>query len=446
MVEKRSVGYWMLRLYVNFAYWLFHRKIIVVGKENIPKDKPVIYAPNHPNALNDDLGVIYSTPHQIVWLGRADLFKSALARPFLRFIKIIPVYRIRDGKESLDKNKRTFATAVNVLKHNHAVGLYPEAAHSVNRQMLPHKKAVPRIVFLAGEMTGFSLDIKIVPAGIYFDQYQKFGRRLLIIYGKSLDAKNYYTEYQRNSFNATMALRNDLYQAILPLTLNFNTINNYAGFEAVRTICSKSITEEQGETDTMVHRFATDQQLIGKLDKLEDNDPAKAAKLANSATEFITRLNSLGLRSWLVDKKEEKLLKLVLPVLFLLLTFPLFLFGFLFNVLPFFLLNSLVQRKVKQEIFKSTFGFAIGIFLFPLFYLTEMLIVSQILPGWYTKILFLISLPFAGKFAFSWYILFLKTRGRWRWLKIKRSKPEVYNDIHRNKQEIIDEIASESFS
>jgi 1-acyl-sn-glycerol-3-phosphate acyltransferase len=61
MVEKKSVGYWMLRLYVNFAYWLFHRKIIIVGKENIPKNKPVIYAPNHPNALNDDLGVIYST-------------------------------------------------------------------------------------------------------------------------------------------------------------------------------------------------------------------------------------------------------------------------------------------------------------------------------------------------------------------------------------------------
>jgi apolipoprotein N-acyltransferase len=146
------------------------------------------------------------------------------------------------------------------------------------------------------------------------------------------------------------------------------------------------------------------------------------------------------LRSWLVDKKEEKLLKLILPVLFLLLTFPLFLFGFLFNILPFFLLNSLVQRKVKQEIFKSTFGFAIGIFLFPLFYLTEMLIVSQILPGWYTKILFLISLPFAGKFAFSWYILFLKTRGRWRWLKIKRSNPDLYNEIHRNKMEILDQV------
>ncbi len=440
MVGNWSPVYWLFRGYVAFAWWLFHRKIEVAGRENIPRGKPVVYAPNHPNALNDDLAIVNTVRHQVVWLGRADLFKSALARPFLRFLKIIPVYRIRDGKENLHRNDETFATAAEELGRNHAIGLYPEAAHSENRRMLPHKKGIPRIVFLAGEKSGFTLDIRIVPVGIYFDRYQEYGRRLLIIFGKPLEVARYYPLYRENELQAILALRNDLYRAILPLTLNFDESNHYEGLEALREIASKPLLREKGISETLYNRLLTDQETMGALGRLEAADPQQAGQLAARGKQFIARTRSLGIRNWLVDTTEEKPLKLLLRLLLLLFTAPLFAFGFLFNAAPFFLLDRIVKKKVKKEIFRSTFTFAAGILFFPLFYLLETAAFSPLLPGWIAGIFFLAALPFAGKFAWFWHILLRKTAGRFRWLRIKQSKPALYREIHREKGEILDAI------
>ncbi len=440
MGGKWSLGYWFFRGYVSFAWWLFHRKIMVVGRENIPRNKPVIYAPNHPNALNDDLAIVCSVRHQVVWLGRADLFNSALARPFLKFLKIIPVYRIRDGKENLSRNEQTFATAVELLKKNQAIGLYPEAAHSENRRMLPHKKGIPRIVSQAGKMTGYTLDIHIVPVGIYFDRYQEFGRRLLIIYGKPVKASDYYGKYQVNDQTATIALRDDLFRAILPLTLNFSPGNHYQGFEALREILSKPLLRKSGKPENLYNRLLTDQQIMETLGRIEAEDPTKAALLAGKALHLTEKLKALGLRNWLIDKPEEKTGKMWLRIFFLAMTTPVFAFGFLMNFLPFFLLDSLVKRKVKKEIFRSTFSFALGIFLFPMVYLLEIAALSPFLPGLGFKLLFLASLPFSGKFAWHWVILFRKTAGRWRWMRIKRTNPSLYQEVHKEKYEITNAV------
>lgn len=269
---------------------------------------------------------------------------------------------------------------------------------------------------------------------------------MMVCFGKPVAVMDYCEKYRQNQQSAIIALRDDLHQAILPLVLNFETKTNYDGFEAIRNICSKGKSSSYKNARYLPDLLETGRQAAQKLDKMEARNRQQAQSLANNALSFEKMLKSLNLRNWLVDKNEEKPGKLLLHIFYLLLTFPLFAFGFIFNGLPFILIDRMVKKKVKQAVFKSTFSFAVGLLLFPLAYIIEMLIVSFILPGWILKLVFIISLPFAGKFAFSWYILFLKTCGRWRWLKIKRSKPQLYNEIHRAKQGIIDEIASASFS
>ncbi len=441
MLERWSPGYWIFRQYVKFSFWLFHRKIEVSGLENIPAGKPVIYAPNHQNALSDALSLVYTVPHQTLWLARADIFQSAFARPFLKFLKIVPVYRIRDGKETLSENDKIFGLCISVLKKNGALGLFPEAAHSGKRQMLPHKKAISRIVSLAEEQTGFSLDIQIIPVGIFYDQYHNFGRRLLVSFGKPLSALDYKAQYLQNPQPAVIALRNEIHRCILPLVVNFETRTNYEGFEAVRRICEKELGWEPGKFCSLSHRLKTGQHIARELDRIETEDPLQAGKLAESALELEKDLENLNLKSWLVDHREESYRKLIFYALILLFSFPVFAFGFVFNALPFFFLDRLIKKKVKEAVFRSTFSFAAGLILFPLVYIIECILVSFIIPGWLFKLLFLVSLPLTGKMAFSWYILWLKTRGRGRWLKIKRSEPDLYRDFHRRKQEIVSQMS-----
>ena len=437
MIDRWSLRYWGLRYYIKFWDWIYHRQIVVRGTEHIPVGKPVIYAPNHQNALSDALAVVCHVPHQPVWLARADIFKSPLTRPLLKFLKIIPVFRIRDGKENLSGNDETFSTSVEVLKSNHALALFPEASHSGKRSMLTHKKAIPRIVFMAEERSDFTLDIHIVPVGIFYDQYANFGRRLMVSFGKPLKALDYKEKYLGNPHGAMMSLKDDLFRAMLPLVLHFESRDHYEGFEAIREVAGKRFLFLSGLTDTMPNRLLTDQHLVEKIHDLENRNPEAAAELADKALALVTRLKSLGLRNWLVDPAQEKILSIAGSALLLLISFPLFLYGFLFNVIPFAGLDLLVKRKVKDPVWISTFTFSTGLVVFPLFYLAETILISPLLPGWIAGMLFLISLPFAGKFAFSWMIRFLKTRGKWRWLLIKRHHKELYQELTGKKEEIL---------
>ena len=116
--EKWSLGYWLLKQYIRFVDWIIHDKIILTGEAYIPKNKPILFAPNHQNALSDPMAILLHTKFQPVWLARADIFKPGIITLALRFLKIMPVYRIRDGKDQLAKNEKTFADSIKVLENN----------------------------------------------------------------------------------------------------------------------------------------------------------------------------------------------------------------------------------------------------------------------------------------------------------------------------------------
>ena len=96
-IEKYSARYALLKRVAGFWHNnIFYRKIIVVGRENINPDEHLIFAPNHQNALMDALAVLFTHKGQPIFLARADIFKKKTVASLLYFMKILPVYRIRD--------------------------------------------------------------------------------------------------------------------------------------------------------------------------------------------------------------------------------------------------------------------------------------------------------------------------------------------------------------
>ena len=96
---------------VRYATWCHYRKVVVKGKENIPEGEHYILAPCHQNAMMDPLVVLMVLNRPIVFLARADIFSKPVARFFLTWLKISPVYRIRDGRDQLSRNAEVFNTA-----------------------------------------------------------------------------------------------------------------------------------------------------------------------------------------------------------------------------------------------------------------------------------------------------------------------------------------------
>ena len=106
-IEKKSLGYTVLKPYVDRVTKIFFRTTSY-NYENVPTDEILIYAINHQNALMDALAIISTAKTQPVFLARADIFKKKAVAKILTFLKILPIYRIRDGKESLRNNNAIF--------------------------------------------------------------------------------------------------------------------------------------------------------------------------------------------------------------------------------------------------------------------------------------------------------------------------------------------------
>ena len=439
--EKWSLGYWLLKQYVRFTDWIIHDRVILTGQKNIPDNKPIIFAPNHQNGLSDPMAILLHTRFQPVWLARADIFKSGIITVILRFLKIMPVYRMRDGKNQLAKNDKTFDDSIKVLENNGALALFPEAAHSAKRQMLPHKKAVPRIAFKAEEIAGKNLDIQIIPTGIYYSSYWKFNRSVLVNFGKPIAVNDYLKAYNKNPSAATLTLRDDLERAIAQQTLNIKSTEHYDCFELISSVYGNAFAEKTGNNKGLVSRFSSDQKLVKKLEELESRNKKETDRICQNTRKYEACVRKAGLRSWLLENHHNNMLKLGLNKLVLLITLPVFAFGFLFNAVPFLTIDFIVRRNIKDFAFWSSFSLVLGFTIFPIVYLLELWAVSAWVSFWWQKLLFLMALPLLGKLSFRWYILFLKTMGRFKlfllkilkkeqWLKLKTQQEELFKTLN----------------
>jgi 1-acyl-sn-glycerol-3-phosphate acyltransferase len=407
-MKQWSLGYEIIRTYVRFAFWLTHKKVTVTGKGNIPKGKPVIFAPNHQNALMDPLAIVCTNPLQSVWLARADIFKLKATQPILKYLKILPVYRIRDGKENLSNNEFIFGQVIHVLESKLSIALFPEAAHSGRRQMLPHKKAIPRIALEAEEKNNFNLDLQIVPVGIYYDHYWDFNRSLIIEYGMPIAIDKYRDVYYENTQKALISLRDEIHSQLEPLTLNIKSPNHYHEYETMRLLAGEAYSSRKlFHKNPTLQLFYAEKEMMDKIWKLEETSPEYFERILSKVSEYSDSL----LTSGFTDQKLKLLgnanwLILLTELFLILFSLPIFMLGFIFNALPLFIPRRILGNKVRDKAFLSTFNFVIGLIVFPIYYILCFSLILITIGSWTSALLAFILMPFVGKAAFQLLVLY----------------------------------------
>ncbi len=436
-MEKRSLGYDALRIYVRFAFWLTHKRVVVIGRELIPKDQPIIFAANHQNALMDPLALVCTNPLQTLWLARADIFKSKFTKPILKFMKMLPIYRIRDGKENLNNNEEVFNQVTQVLENGGSTALFPEAAHSGKRQMLPHKKAIPRIALEAEAKNNFQLGLRIVPVGIYYDHYWNFNRTLMVQYGESIGISGYKERYAENSQNALISLRDEIHAILLPLTMQISSTQYYRDYEDIRMVAGEEYSNYHFfSNNPWLQQFQSGQDLVKKTEKYEIEQSDGFDLLRKRTATYIGRLKKLGYSDHqLVKAGRTGFFKLLVHLCGALLSFPLLVAGFLTCVIPYALPRVVLTRKVKDTAFKSTFIFVSGLLLFPIFFLLESLLIGVLLGSFLASVISFIAMPFAGKLAFN---LLEFDRNLIRMIKLKTIHKSVFGQLEKARLAVLE--------
>lgn len=175
-----------LRLLVKACLHLYFKKINIQGKTNIPKNRPVILVANHQNALIDPLLLATHTKLNPYFLTRASVFKHPIAAKLLDFIRMLPVYRVRDGFSTIQQNQLIFDKTYEILKKNGTVIIFAEGSHSDIRNLRPLSKGFTRMAFGLKEKYPEAKPV-ILPVGINYSAHKRSGSRVNMIFGNPIE-------------------------------------------------------------------------------------------------------------------------------------------------------------------------------------------------------------------------------------------------------------------
>ncbi|MHC1702916.1 MAG: 1-acyl-sn-glycerol-3-phosphate acyltransferase [Tenuifilaceae bacterium] len=437
-IEQWSLGYHILKSYTVFCFRIYF-KTKVVGLKKVPFEKSLIFAANHQNSLIDAYGIHRINHKQTVFLARADVFKGKTLKKILTYFKILPVYRIRDGYQNLQLNDDVFRKTLDVLKNHNGIGILPEGNHFGQRRLRPLKKGIARIAFQAEDACNNELKIQIIPVGLNYSHYINFRSRLLIRMGNPIDVSKHLELYRKNPALAYNALIEELENGMKAEMIQIDDEAFYSEYEMLREIYTPAFIKSKKLSKDQNTLFEVDKKMIAKVDNLKLINPSAFQSLMDNVKSYSNLIKETGLSSKSIQTTSIKLWGLLIKIPILLITLPLFLYGYLNNIVS--ILTPLkFSKSIKDEQFISSVRFVVGMFLFPIMFLIQTLVFWAISGNGIYALIYLVSLPIGAAIAYLWRKYALCAFMDIKLIRFKTSNPEKYLKIKNLHKTIIETI------
>ena len=157
-------------------------KAEVVGRENVPKEGAVILAANHISNFDPPLLGSFS-PRPVHFMAKIELFQNKI---FAKIISSLYAFPVKRGTA----DKGAIKNAVNILKNNEVVGIFPEGTRSKTGEVGKGEVGVA----LLASMTGATvLPVAIEGTNEMFSENKTFPK-LKLVFGEPIkfegDRKN----------------------------------------------------------------------------------------------------------------------------------------------------------------------------------------------------------------------------------------------------------------
>lgn len=316
----KKIWYNIVKFYLNIGLFFFFKNISVKGKNKLPKKGAILLVSNHKNALIDPLLMAISNQRDIYYLTRASAFKIRLVKWLLSTVNMLPIYRMRDGKQTLAKNEAIFNKCFRILYRKKILLIFAEGTHDIKRRVRPLSKGFTRIAFGVFEKYP-DLQLNIVPVGLNYTDASLFGESVSIYYGKPILANTY---YDKDDINASSIKLKEL------VSDQLKTLTSHIDHEHYEQIVATFKNKE----------FLNPQKINAAF-----NDPARLSLEKTESTKQVM--------AW-------RILKILVII----------------NSLIPLLIYKGIEPKIKEVEFVGTTKYALGITAFPLFYLIQISIIG----------------------------------------------------------------------
>ncbi len=397
---------------LRLAMRVYFRRVEVVGLEHVPRDTPVIFVLNHPNALVDPAFLLSLAPRRVSFLAKAPLFRMPVLSFFVRAMECLPVYRRQDEGEDVSKNQETFVAARKLLARGGTLGICPEGVSHDEPRLRPIKTGAARIA-IAAVSTGEVSDLKIVPAGLYYTSKTKFRSAVLLYFGRAIEVEPVQLEPDGNPPRAEVReLSNKIENALRAVMLDAEHEEALQTITRAERIFSSEPRDEGKES--LARELQLQQRFVKAYGVLCQQAPERLRKLEVRMSRFEEELTQAG-----VDPDDLSPPTSTIDVFWHLITRV---FVFLVLILPAtigalvhypaYRLGGYVATRFSRDDddVVSTVKIISAMLLFPLTWLV-VATMSYKLEGWWLAIIVATMIPLAGYLAIRFFEEFDKFWG-----------------------------------
>ena len=316
----KNIFYFSLKYLLRFYNYIFFRNIKIYGYDKIPKDGGILFSPNHQGAFLDPLLVGSMTPKKITSLTRSDVFGGPL-QWFLDALQMLPVYRIRNGYSNLKKNDAIFEKCFDLLGSGKFLLMFSEGGHHHEYYLKNLSKGSSRLAFQAQKKYP-KKKIYIQPVGINYGHHTQPRSSLHLVYGNPLLISKYTNQKKSEAENINL-----IREALQLRMKDCLWIPEDSTIYKQQKDCINSRTTKM---DFFQLKFAIEAK-IKQLSK---------RKKRTNITRFIAGILSIP------------------------------------NIIPLFITRKVVN-KFKDPVFNSSMKYAMGVFLFPAYWILTSIIINS---------------------------------------------------------------------
>ena len=415
--------------------WLFYltvrgyfRSIYIRGKEHIPAKGPVIFVANHNSAFMDPILLAVHINRPIYFLARGESFTSKLVSTIFGWLHMIPIYKPEVSPDEVYKNKAIFQKCFDHLGKGKTIMIFPEGVSETVRQLRAIKTGTARIALGAEEQYNFELGVKIVPIGINYSNPHYFRSDVFVEVGKPISLEDYQGSYTSDPVVAVQELTASIKERLKRMIVIVKDQSIEQLVKDIERLYRSELREEMPTEHKASQDFYLSQEIAKAVSYNKKMRPKVYLDFQHRIRQYFLALDRLQISdSEFRGPGQKAISPWIIP--YLILGFPIFLYGFLVNIFPYQTVAFLSRKVIVRKDFIGSMKLAFGMFVFLLFYILEIAIFISV-THWIWGIAFALSLYPAGLFTINYINRWYRFKGRMTFLRLKANNKESVEKLH----------------
>ncbi|MEO7175077.1 MAG: 1-acyl-sn-glycerol-3-phosphate acyltransferase [Saprospiraceae bacterium] len=387
-----SLIYSILRRMVRLGLIIYYKPYCLLHRARISTSAPTIFVGNHPNTMMDVFHPIAFSQLKVKFLGNAGLFANPLLSRFFKLFYTIKIERPQDSPGKLINNEQAFQESIDHLKAKGNLYVAPEGSSYMNRQLRDVKTGTARIALWTAAQTNWSPDITILPVGISYQSPAQFRKGIVVSAAPILKVSDYRHRYHDDQQETVHQLTEDIEHALFAHSFSFmNEMDEIAIGGLIQSQLGEAIFYEANSFEKAIN-------WRNQILAIKENDPEAFSKFEAEWLEWKSEvrkhkfsqflLNPYNLKSKGIGQNLPPLLRNLLIII-----------GQIQYAVPTFLLRQIVKKIDPYIGYNSTFYFAGGLFIYPIFFKAQAYLLALLSGNWMLFWAYLIFAPLSSIIA-----------------------------------------------